>query len=100
MPMTRAEAIAKLGRYAEDLRARGATALYLFGSTARDEADGRSDLDLFLDYDPAAKFSLIDLVDIKHFLQDELDIEVDVTTRDSLHPLLRDGIEHSAIRVF
>ena len=41
-----------------------------------------------------------DLVGIKHFLEDELGIEVDVMTRDSLHPMLRDDIEKSAVRVF
>jgi predicted nucleotidyltransferase len=98
--MTRAEAIAKLGRYADDLHARGAMRLYLFGSTARDDAAHNSDLDLFLDYDPAAKFSLIDLIEIKYFLEDALDVEVDLTTRDSLHPSLRTTIENSAVRVF
>jgi hypothetical protein len=29
-----------------------------------------------------------------------LSVEVEVTTRDSLHPLPRDDIERSAIRVF
>jgi predicted nucleotidyltransferase len=35
----------------------GATALYLFGSTARDEAGEASDLDLFIDYDPDSRSS-------------------------------------------
>ncbi len=98
--MTRSEAIARLSQHADALRARGATSLYLFGSAARDEAGDRSDLDVFLDYDPSMNFSLIDLVDIKVFLEGELAIEVDVTTRDSLHPSLRDEIERSAVRVF
>jgi predicted nucleotidyltransferase len=46
------------------------------------------------------KFSLVDLVGIKLFLEDELSTEVDVTTRDSLHPRLKQEIENSAIRVF
>ena len=78
----------------------GATALYLFGSTARSEATAASDLDLFVDYDPARKFSLLDLVSIKQFLEENLAVEVDVTTRSSLHPLLRSDIEQSAVRVF
>lgn len=78
----------------------GATALYLFGSTVRDEAGAPSDLDLFIDYDPGKRFSLLDLVSIKQFLEEKLSIEVDVTTRNSLHPMLRTDIEKSAVRVF
>jgi predicted nucleotidyltransferase len=74
--------------------------LYLFGSAARDEARADSDLDLFIDYDPRKKFSLVDLVGIKHFLKDSLGVAVDVTTRDSLHSMLRQDIEKSALRVF
>jgi uncharacterized protein len=98
--MNRNEAIATLKRHADAVKARGATSLYLFGSAARDEARRDSDLDLFIDYDPNQKFSLVDLVGIKLFLQDVLGVEVDVTTRDSLHPMLREDIERSAVRVF
>ena len=98
--MKRQEAIERLKDRADPIRARGATALYLFGSAARDEAGEGSDLDLFVDYDPSKKFSLVDLTDIKLFLEDELGVAVDVTTRDSLHPMLRADIEKSAIRVF
>jgi uncharacterized protein len=98
--MNRNEAIAKLKCCADAVKARGATSLYLFGSVVRDEATAESDLDLFVDYDPQRKFSLIDLVGIKHFLEDSLGVAVDVTTRDSLHPMLRKDIEKSAMRVF
>jgi predicted nucleotidyltransferase len=98
--MTRTEALSKLEKCAGAIKARGATSLYLFGSSARDEATADSDLDLFIDYDPAKKFSLIDLVGIKLFLQDMLGVEIDLTTRDSLHPMLRREIEQSAVRVF
>jgi len=59
-----------------------------------------SDLDLFIDYDPGRKFSLLDLVRIKFFPEDRMGVTVDVTTRDSLHPGLRDGIERTARPVF
>lgn len=78
----------------------GATSLYLFGSTARNEAMASSDLDIFIDYDPGRRFSLIDLVGIKQFLEEELEVDVDVTTRNSLHPMLRTDIEQSAVRIF
>lgn len=78
----------------------GATALFVFGSTARDEAKPTSDLDLFIDHDPAQKFSLLELIGIQQFLEQELSIAVDLTTRNSLHPMLRGDIERAAFQVF
>lgn len=98
--MNRTDAIQKLQRHADAIKDMGATALYLFGSTVRDEARASSDLDLFIDYDPAKRFSLLDLVGIKQLLEEELSVDVDVTTRNSLHPMLRTDIEQSAIRIF
>ena len=98
--MNRTQTVAKLKSYADAIKALGATSLFLFGSTARNENNSDSDLDLFVDYDPNGKFNALDLVDIKFLLEDSLGLEVDVTTRDSLHPMLRDNIEKSAVRVF
>jgi predicted nucleotidyltransferase len=98
--MTRSEAISQLMKHADAIKAMGATSLYLFGSTARDEAKPESDLDLFIDYDPESQFSLLDLAGIKVFLDEELGIETDVTTRGGLHPMLKEKIERSAIRIF
>ncbi|MCK8780608.1 nucleotidyltransferase domain-containing protein [Rhizobium sp. NTR19] len=98
--MKKEEALDKLKQRAEAVRALGATSLYLFGSVARDEAGPDSDLDLFIDYDPQSRFNAFDLVGIKLFLEDELDLSVDVTTRDSLHPILKNRIESSALKVF
>ena len=99
-PMDRAVAIARLRENEDAIRALGATSLFLFGSTARGEARTTSDLDVFIEVDPGAKFSLLDLAGIKHALEDRLGVEVDVMTRDSLHPMLRKRIEGSAVRVF
>lgn len=98
--MKRSDAIEQLKRQADAIRALGATSLYLFGSVARDEAGPASDLDLFIDYDPTSRFNAFDLIGIKLLLEDELHLPVDVTTRDSLHPLLKDRIENSALQVF
>lgn len=97
--MKRREAITALREQAADIKALGATTLYLFGSTARDDAMPFSDLDLFVDYDPD-RFSLVELVGIKQLLEKRLGVSVDLITRDSLDPLLRDRIEASAERVF
>lgn len=98
--MNRTEALKRLRGYADALKERGATSLYLFGSTSRNEANPTSDLDLFLDYDPRSKFSALDLVAAKRMLQEGLGIEVDLTTRNGLHPLIRKKVEAEATRVF
>jgi uncharacterized protein len=98
--MNRTEAIKKLRTFVTALKERGATSLYLFGSTARNQATSKSDLDLFLDYDPRSKFNAFDLVAAKRLLQQGMGVEVDLTTRNGLHPLIRKKIESEATRIF
>jgi len=98
--MTRDEAAFELARRADDLRARGAQAAYLFGSTARNEATNVSDIDVFIDIAPGRKFSLIDLAGMRSYLVEQLGVEIDLTTRKGLHPKLRAQIEGEAIKVF
>ena len=52
----------ELAEVADAIRARGATALYLYGSSARGEAGPSSDVDLFIDYDEQGRFNAFDLV--------------------------------------
>jgi predicted nucleotidyltransferase len=98
--MRRAEAISRLEEQEATIKRLGATSLFLFGSTARDEATTDSDIDIFIDYKPSSGFSLLDLVGIQQVLEESLDLRVDVTTRNSLHPQLKSEIERSAVRVF
>ena len=98
--MNRSEAVDNLKRRAGTIKAMGATSLYLFGSVAQGESGSSSDIDLFIDYDPQGRFNAFDLVGIKQYLEGELGMDVDITTRDGLHPMLRSAIEQSAIRVF
>ena len=74
--------------------------IYLFGSTARDKASAKSDIDLFIDYDPRGRFNALDLVATKRLIEDSLRVEVDLTTRKGLHPLIRKQVEVEATRVF
>ncbi len=97
--MTSADIISSLRTRAADIRALGATSLYLFGSAARGEARDDSDVDLFVDYDPD-RFSFVELIRLRDQLTQILGRRADLTTREGLHPLLRPGIEAEAIKVF
>ena len=97
--MDKALALERLRACQPQLEALGVRSLYLFGSTQRGTAQAGSDVDLFLDY-VEGRFDLFDLVAVKNLLSSVLPAAVDVTTRGSLHPRLRDDIERGAVRVF
>ena len=73
--------------------------LRLFGSTLRGEAGDTSDIDLLVDYDPAARVGLFAFVCLQRRLTELLGRRVDLATPDALHPALRDGILREAVRV-
>ncbi len=97
--MKRDDVIARLRAHEVELKQLGVRALYLFGSTARDDAAANSDVDLFFDYEKG-KLGLFELMDVKEYATRILDREADIMTRDSLHKHLRPRIEASALRVF
>ena len=98
--LTRERVLSVIKAVEKEARAEGATALYLFGSVARGEASPESDVDVFVEYDPNSKFNLLNLAGIKQALEAAMGAEFHVTTRDSLHPEMRQQIEREAIRVF
>jgi predicted nucleotidyltransferase len=98
--MRKRQAMAALREQSDAVKALGATSMYLFGSMVRDDAGPASDLDLFIDYDLGGRFSVIELVGIKQLLEGRFGVPVDITTRDSLDPLLRERIGASAERIF
>jgi len=82
------------------LRACGVTGLHVFGSVARGDARPTSDIDVIVDYDPDAKFNLIDLAGVRRRLAERLGTNVDVVTRDGIHRRIRDRVLKEAVRVF
>ncbi len=98
--MKQANLIKVLRTYDAALRANGATALFLFGSRARGSERPGSDLDLFIDYNPAAKIpNMFRLMQIEEKISQALGVPVTITTRDALHPLMKESIERDAVRV-
>lgn len=98
--MVKAEAILRLQAFEPALRAMGAEALFLFGSTARGDEGPASDIDVFLDIAPNATFTLLDIATAQRLLSEGLQTPVDLTTRDELSPSLHREILVDALRVF
>ena len=98
--MKQTDLIEVLRTYVAALRENGATAVFVFGSRARGTERPDSDLDLFIDYDPTAKIpNMFRLMQIEDKISGALGIPVTITTRDALHPLMKQSIERDAVRV-
>lgn len=97
---SRDDVVAALRRHEAAIRGFGATALYLFGSAARDEMRPNSDIDVFIDYDRDGSFTFVELIRLEDYLQEILGRRVDFATRDGLHKRLRQHIEETCLRVF
>ena len=92
--------MARLRPLEQRLRQQGVTALYLFGSTARGEADDDSDIDLLFDYDPETKFSLFDQAGVYLDIKETLERDVDLVSRRGLRPSFKAKVEPEMVQVF
>ena len=72
----------------------------LFGSYARGEADENSDVDLRIEYDHSAKFSLFDLSAFSEELREALGRQVDVVSKRTPKPEFAKEIERDGIVVY
>ena len=89
--MSRAELLARLAALKPWLAAEGVTRLRLFGSHARDQARGDSDVDLIADLDRPLGMRFFTLQDeVSH----RLGVKVDLVTEAALAP----DIRHAALR--
>jgi uncharacterized protein len=98
--MTRDEIIAKIRSSASAIRAEGVTRLAIFGSRARGDAREDSDLDILIEVDPNAKFSLLDLIGVEHIIEDVTGLRAQATMRRSLDPRMAERIADDIIEVF
>ena len=98
--MTRDEIIAKLNELAPALRTEGVKRLVIFGSRARGDAREDSDLDVLIDVDPSATFSLLDLVSVQHIIKDATGLETRAEMRRSIEPRFAKRIADDMIEVF
>ena len=78
-------------------RQHGAVEMRVFGSFARGTEAPDSDLDLLVRFAPGR--TLLDLVELKHRIEDQSGRAVDIVTEAALHPSLRDRVLADAVRL-
>lgn len=67
----------------------------IFGSYSRNQNTKYSDLDLLVDFEK--KITLFDLVGIEQELSEKLMIQVDLVTKKSLSPLIKNYVEKDLV---
>lgn len=72
------QVVATLRAHEAELRAAGITRLSLFGSIARGDAEADSDVDLAVEFDPAARMDLFRLMGLERRLAELLGLRVDL----------------------
>ena len=98
--MTHDEIIAKIRANAPALKAKGVTKLAIFGSRARGDAREDSDLDVLIDVDDNARFSLLNLIGVERIIKTATGLPTQAEMRRSLEPRFAKRIADDLIEVF
>jgi predicted nucleotidyltransferase len=92
--------IATLRAQEAELRRAGIRRLSLFGSIARGDAEADSDVDLLVEFDPAAEMDLIRLVALERRIGEALGRLVEILPAPVENPRLRANVERDLVIAF
>jgi predicted nucleotidyltransferase len=94
------EILARLRENEPALRARGVSHAAVFGSRARGDNRPDSDIDIMIEFDPAAHVTVFNYSGLKEYIAGLFDGQVDVVSRDGLKPYVRAAATGDAIYAF
>lgn len=77
----------------------GVSKIGIFGSFAFGDFSPKSDIDILIERSPKSKMSYFDLIDIEDNLSSKLGRKVDLVTKSSLKPYIKNDILKSVIYV-
>jgi hypothetical protein len=92
--VNRQHIIATLREHEPELKAAGIVHLRLFGSVAREEATGNSDIDLMADFDKSRRLTLVKVGSLQSRLTDILGANVDLSSPE----WMKEPVKSKALR--
>ncbi|TGK17616.1 nucleotidyltransferase [Leptospira stimsonii] len=96
--MDRAQVLENIRKNIEIIHSFGIDSIGLFGSVARNENSQNSDLDILVNYQDG-KLILDSYMDLKFFIESLFQCKVDLVTKSSIKPYLRERILEEVIYV-
>jgi predicted nucleotidyltransferase len=98
--LKREQLVARLRALRPLFEKEGVTSVALIGSRARGDNRPDSDIDLIIEVEPGRTFSILDLIGLKHIVEDQLGLSTDVIMRRSLKPDFRASAEQDAVDIY
>ncbi|MBR1158941.1 nucleotidyltransferase family protein [Bradyrhizobium elkanii] len=98
--MTREEIVAAIRENADAIKAEGVSKLAIFGSRVRGDYRPDSDVDVLVEVEPDAAFSLLNLIGVEHIIEDATGLQAQATMKRSLPPRLSERIADDILEVF
>jgi predicted nucleotidyltransferase len=89
--MSQDEILDFLRKNKDQIESFGVDRIGVFGSVSRGEQTQSSDIDFLVDFEEGEK-SYRNFIELKRFLENELGTDVDLVTRSSVKPSMRDRI--------
>ncbi|SCB07890.1 hypothetical protein GA0061099_1001173 [Bradyrhizobium yuanmingense] len=98
--MTRDEIVAAIRKNADAIRGKGVAKLAIFGSRAGNDYRPDSDIDVLVEIEPGTSFSLRNLIDVEHIIEDATGLQAQATVRRSISPRFAERIADDIVEIF
>lgn len=73
---------------------------WVFGSVSRGEATSDSDIDIMIEFNSRKKYSMFDLIDIAHTLEQKIKRKVDLSEKGTLYDFAKADAEKDLILIY
>lgn len=73
---------------------------WVFGSVSRGEATNDSDIDIMIEFNTQKKYSMFDLIDIAHRLENKIKRKVDLSEKGTLYDFAKRDAEKDLIQIY